>query len=60
MDPVAKLMLEFGEALAKAVPVLFELFRSAGSRDAFLVALDSALEVARKKNDADLDAVLGR
>jgi hypothetical protein len=60
MDPIAKMALEFGEALAKAIPVLFELFKRAGGRDGFLVALDASLAVAREKNDADLDAALGR
>ena len=46
--------MEFLEAVVSAIPKLFELFRTMGSRDGFLTALDSTLEVARKKVDADL------
>jgi hypothetical protein len=55
-----KLALEFLEALLAAGPRLFALFRAAGSRDAFLVALDATLETARKKTDADLDKKHGQ
>lgn len=49
-----QLALQFLEALLAAGPKLFELFRRAGSRDAFLVALDTTLATARAKSDADL------
>lgn len=50
-----KIALDFIGALLQAGPKLFELFRHAGSRDAFLVALDATLTTARAKTDADLD-----
>jgi hypothetical protein len=50
-----KLAMDFVEALLRAGPKLFELFRRVGSRDAFLTAIDATLTTARAKNDADLD-----
>jgi hypothetical protein len=44
----------FGKALAEALPKLIELFKRAGGRDPFLVALDAALVTAREKDLADL------
>lgn len=50
-----KILIEFGIALAAALPKLIELFRT-GGRDGVLVALDAALVTVRAKNDADLAA----
>jgi hypothetical protein len=51
----AKIALEFAKALADATPLLFELWRSLGSRDAFLAAVDSMLALERKRVDAKLE-----
>ncbi len=58
MDP--QLLALALRVIAEAMPKLIELFVKLGDRDAFLAALDSALIVARAKNDADLDAKHGR
>jgi len=55
MSPTA-IAMDFLEAVIAAVPKLFELFRTMGSRDGFLAALDSTLAVARARTDADLAA----
>jgi hypothetical protein len=44
----------FMAALAEALPKLFKLFKQAGGRDGFLVALDMALEVSREEAFAAL------
>jgi hypothetical protein len=54
-----KLAMDFIEALLRAGPKLFELFRHVGGRDGFLVAIDATLVTARAKTDADLDAKHG-
>lgn len=51
MSDAVRMALEFGKALAEATPVLFELWRSLGSRDAFLAAVDTMLEIERKRVD---------
>jgi hypothetical protein len=50
----AKIAMEFVKALADATPVLYEMWKSLGNRDAFLAAVDSMLEVERKRVDEAL------
>lgn len=54
MSSPEQIALRFAEAVASATPVLFRLFMQAGTRDAFLVALDSALATSRGATNADL------
>jgi hypothetical protein len=54
MSAIKQVAMEFFEVVVAAIPKLYELFRTVGSRDGFLAALDSTLVVARQKTDVDL------
>lgn len=51
---VKQVAIEFFEVVIAAMPKLWELFRTVGSRDGFLAALDSTLAVVRADTDAAL------
>lgn len=46
--------LMWTKTIADALPTLFQLFTTLGSRDAFLEACDQMLAAARRANDASL------
>lgn len=54
MSMIKQVAVEFFEAVVSAIPKLYELFRTVGSRDGFLAALDSTLAVVRADTDAAL------
>jgi hypothetical protein len=45
---------DFVQLLIAVAPKLFALFKTLGGRDAFMVALDAALETARAAHDQEL------